>query len=126
MTNSVVHFEIPADDVERAKAFYGSAFGWTLTSMPGMGYTLVGTSPTDDQGRPSEPGAINGGMFARQPDIATPVITIQVDDLDAALAMVEQLGGAVVRRKTPVGDMGFAGYFTDTEGNVLGLWQNAS
>lgn len=126
MSGRVVHFEVPADDVERAKTFYAGAFGWQLTSMPDMGYTILGTAPTDEQGRPSEPGAINGGMFARQPDLATPVVTIEVADLDAALAKVEELGGTVVRPKTAVGDMGFAGYFSDTEGNVLGLWQVAS
>jgi predicted enzyme related to lactoylglutathione lyase len=91
--NSVVHFELPADDVERAQAFYREAFDWQMNSMPGMGYTLVGTSPTDESGRPTEPGAINGGMLARQAPITAPVITIGVDDIDAALNTVEKLGG---------------------------------
>ncbi len=125
MSGKVVHFEIPADDVERASAFYSEAFGWELTSMPGMGYTLIKTAVTDERGMPSEPGAINGGMFARQPDITGPVVTVDVDDLDAALVKVAELGGAVVRGKEAVGDMGFAAYFTDSEGNLLGLWQTA-
>ena len=94
--------------------------------MPEMGYTMVGTTPTDEQGMPSEPGAINGGMFARVEDVATPVITIDVDDIDAALAKVESLGGATVRASEPVGDMGFSAYFRDSEGNLMGLWQTAS
>ena len=126
MSGKVVHFEIPADDVERASSFYAAAFDWKLQSMPGMGYTLVTTTATDDQGMPAEPGAINGGMFTRQADIATPVITVDVADMDAALAKVEELGGQVVRGKEPVGEMGFAAYFTDTEGNLMGLWQTAS
>ena len=126
MSGKVVHFEIPADDVERAGSFYADAFDWKLQSMPGMGYTIITTTPTDDQGMPSEPGAINGGMFSRVADIATPVITVDVADMDAALARVEALGGQVVRGKEPVGDMGFAAYFTDTEGNLMGLWQTAS
>jgi predicted enzyme related to lactoylglutathione lyase len=126
MSGKVVHFEIPADDVERASSFYASAFDWKLQSMEGMGYTIIMTTPTDDQGMPSEPGAINGGMFTRVADIATPVITVDVADMDAALARVEALGGQVVRGKEPVGDMGFAAYFTDTEGNLMGLWQTAS
>ena len=69
MTSSVVHFELPADDVERAKKFYEQAFGWTMRSMPGMGYTLVGTTATDEQGMPVAAGAINGGMLARQAPI---------------------------------------------------------
>ena len=126
MSGKVVHFEIPADDVDRATSFYSAAFGWRLQSMPGMGYTMIGTAPSDDQGMPTEPGAINGGMFERQDDVATPVITIDVEDVDACLAKVEELGGSVVRSKQAVGDMGFAAYFKDSEGNLLGVWQTAS
>ena len=74
---------------------------------------------------PAEPGYIGGGMFARQRDVGTPVITIDVDDIDTALADVEAHGGATVQKKIPVGEMGFAAYFTDSEGNLLGLWQSA-
>ncbi|MBW3573377.1 MAG: VOC family protein [Actinobacteria bacterium] len=126
MSGKVVHFEVPVDDVDRATSFYVEAFGWQLASMPGMGYTMITTTPTDEQGRPAEPGAINGGMFVREADLTTPMITIDVADLDAALAKVEELGGSVVRPKFPVGDMGFAGYFRDSEGNLLGLWQSAT
>ncbi len=123
--NSVVHFELPADDVERAQAFYREAFDWNMNSMPGMGYTMVGTSPTDESGRPTEPGTINGGMLARQAPITAPTITIGVEDIDATLNTIEKLGGRTALGKQPVGDMGFSAYFVDTEGNVVGLWQNA-
>jgi predicted enzyme related to lactoylglutathione lyase len=121
----VVHFELPADDVERAQHFYREAFGWQLASMPGMGYTMITTAPTNEQGRPAEPGAINGGMLARQGPITAPVVTIGVDDIDATLAAVEKLGGSTALGRQAVGDMGFSAYFTDPEGNVMGLWQNA-
>jgi uncharacterized protein len=124
MSGRVVHFEIPADDVERAQAFYRDAFGWQLNSIPGMGYTLVSTTPSGDNG-PLEPGAINGGMLARQDPVQSTVVTIEVDDIDAALKTVESLGGKTVRGGMPVGDMGFAAYFADPEGNVVGIWQNA-
>jgi hypothetical protein len=123
--DKVVHFELPMDDVERAHAFYREAFGWQLNSMPGMGYTLVTTTPTDDNGRPSEIGAINGGMLTRQGPITAPIITIGVEDLDASLKRVEELGGKVAIGRQAVGDMGYSAYFTDPEGNVIGLWQNA-
>jgi predicted enzyme related to lactoylglutathione lyase len=121
----VVHFELPADDVERAREFYRTAFGWQMNSMPGMGYTMITTTPTNDQGRPSEVGGINGGMLARQGPITAPVVTIGVDDIDAALETVEKLGGTVALGRQAVGEMGFSAYFTDPEGNVVGLWQNA-
>jgi hypothetical protein len=123
--NSVVHFELPADDVERAQAFYREVFDWSMNSMPGMGYTMVSTSPTDESGRPSEPGTINGGMLARQAPVTAPTVTIGVDDIDATLNTIEKLGGRTALGKQPVGDMGFSAYFVDTEGNVIGLWQNA-
>ncbi|MDQ3462367.1 MAG: VOC family protein [Actinomycetota bacterium] len=83
MSGRVAHFEIPAEDMARASSFYSDAFGWQLQSMPGMGYTLMNTTPADDQGIPT-------------------------------------------RGRVAVGDMGFAGYFKDPEGNVLGLWENAT
>jgi predicted enzyme related to lactoylglutathione lyase len=125
MSGRVVHFEIPADDVPRAQAFYREAFGWAMNSMPDMGYTMVGTTPTDDRGTPTEPGSINGGMLARQEPISGPVIIVDVDDIDGALKRIEDLGGKVLRDKRPVADMGFAAYFADSEGNVIGLWQGA-
>jgi len=123
--DKVVHFEVPYDDVDRAHTFYREAFGWQLQSMPGMGYTMVTTTPADESGRPSEPGSVNGGMLARQGPITSPVITIGVDDLDDALARIEKLGGSVAIGRQAVGDMGFSAYVTDTEGNLIGLWQNA-
>lgn len=123
--DKVVHFEVPFDDGPRAVHFYREAFGWQLNSMPQMQYTMVTTIDTDDQGRPVEAGGINGGMLARQGPITAPVITIGVEDLDDALARVEKLGGKVAIGRQKVGEMGFSAYFHDTEGNLIGLWQNA-
>lgn len=125
MTGKVIHFEIPADDVERANDFYSKAFGWQISSIPELDYTSLGTTASDDAGLPTEPGAINGGLFAREPDLSSPVITIDTDDIDATLAKVEELGGQVVRKGFSVGDIGSAAYFLDTEGNLMGLWQTA-
>jgi predicted enzyme related to lactoylglutathione lyase len=123
--DKVVHFEVPFDDGPRATAFYREAFGWQLNSMPEMQYTMVTTTGTDEQGRLAEAGGINGGMLAKQGPITAPVITIGVDDLDDAVARVEKLGGKVAIGRQTVGDMGFSAYFHDTEGNLIGLWQNA-
>jgi len=125
MSGRVVHFELPVDDQERAKAFYAGAFGWDLADVPGMSYTMVTTTPSGDRG-PTDPGAINGGMAGRGGPITAPVITVEVADIDEALATVERLGGKTVQGRAAVGDMGFTGYFADSEGNVVGLWQTAS
>lgn len=125
MSNPVVHFEIPANDLERAQSFYRDTFGWGINPVPQMSYTLVMTAPTDEEGRLRDPGAINGGMLERQGPVTAPIITVQVDDIDAALAQIGQHGGRTLQAKFPVGDMGFGAYFADCEGNVLGLWQDA-
>jgi predicted enzyme related to lactoylglutathione lyase len=124
MGGRVVHFEIPFDDGDRARAFYQNAFGWNLMPIPEMSYTIVSTGPSGEQG-PTEPGYIGGGMMQRSEGCQGPVITVDVDDIDASLAKVEELGGTTVRPRQEVGQMGFAAYFTDPEGNLMGLWQSA-
>jgi uncharacterized protein len=126
MSGRVVHFEVPADDLERAQGFYREAFGWQLSPIPQMSYTLVSTAPVDDQGQPTEPGAINGGMLQRGGPITSPVITVEVENIDRALARIEELGGKTVVGRQAVGDMGFSAYFSDSEGNVVGLWENVA
>ena len=125
MSGRVVHFEIPADDVERAQGFYREAFGWQMTTVPGMEYTMVNTVPSGPDGMPTEPGAINGGMLRRQDPVTTPVVTVDVDNVDDALARLERLGGKTVVGRQAVGDMGFSAYFEDSEGNMVGLWETA-
>ncbi|MGH3356309.1 MAG: hypothetical protein ACRDOJ_10460 [Nocardioidaceae bacterium] len=56
---------------------------------------------------------------------SAPVVTVDVASIDAALQKIEELGGSTVLAKQPVADMGFAAYFRDPEGNVMGLWENA-
>lgn len=126
MAGRVVHFEIPFDDGDRARGFYKEIFDWQVQTLPEMGgYTLVMSGPSGDQG-PTEPGYINGGMLARGDSVASgPVIVVDVDSIDATLEKISGLGGSTVAPKTPVGDMGFAAYFTDPEGNVVGLWETA-
>jgi predicted enzyme related to lactoylglutathione lyase len=126
MSGRVVHFEIPYDDGDRARSFYEQNFGWQLVTLPEMGgYTLVSSGPSGDRG-PTEPGYINGGMLSReQAAHSGPVIVVDVDSIDAKLVKIEETGGKVVVGRTAVGDMGFAAYFADPEGNVMGLWENA-
>ncbi|NKX55843.1 VOC family protein [Arthrobacter mobilis] len=126
MSGRVVHFEIPADDTGRASEFYRSVFGWNLSPMPEVDYIAVGTTPADEQGMPLEPGAINGGMFKRSDNAPrSPVITIDVDDIDGTLEKIGTQGGSTVVPRQPVMDMGYFAYFQDSEGNVMGLWQSA-
>ena len=125
MSGKVVHFEVPFEDGDRARGFYKEAFGWQVMEMPEMGYTIVMTGPSSDTG-PTEIGFINGGMLSRE-QAATrgPVIVLDVESIETTLEKISGLGGSTVVGKTPVGDMGFAAYFTDPEGNVMGLWETA-
>lgn len=122
-----MHFEIPADDLNRAQRFYKEIFGWQIHKWPGEGeepYYLIMTVESDEKGMPKIPGAINGGMLRRQPGYQTPVIVINVSSIDDYLRKIEKAGGKVVVSKMKVGDIGLYARFQDTEGNVIGLWQD--
>lgn len=123
MSDRVVHFEIPFDEGDRARAFYAKVFGWEVTEMPEMGYTLVTSGPSGEQG-PTEPGFINGGMMQRQDPFTAPNLVIDVDSIEDSLQAVNDAGGTTVSEKQAVGEKGFAAYFKDTEGNLVGLWES--
>ena len=92
--DGVVHFEIPVEDADRAKAFYGTVFDWQMQDFPDMQYTIAMTTPIDDQTqRPTTPGAINGGLMSRSKETPNPVITIGVDSVEEALKKVVAEGG---------------------------------
>ncbi|HJQ48123.1 MAG TPA: VOC family protein [Amycolatopsis sp.] len=125
MSGKIVHFEIPFDNGDRARGFYRETFGWNVMEMPEMAYTMASTGPVTEQGTPSEPGFINGGMVARADATPkSPVLTIDVASIDAALEKIERLGGTKLVGRTEIPNMGFYAYFTDTEGNTMGLWEN--
>jgi predicted enzyme related to lactoylglutathione lyase len=121
--DSIVHFEIPADDPRRASKFYSDVFGWRIQQWENMPYWIVSTTESDQNGTPRNPGAINGGMGKREGPLKSTVVTIRVNDIDRALKTIEANGGKTVQKKQPIGDMGFTAYFKDSEGNVVGLWQ---
>lgn len=125
MSGEVGHFELPADNPERARKFYATTFGWKMNVMPQMDYTMVTTGKVDTQGMPSEPGVIGGGIAKRGGHVNHPVVTIIVDEISSIEKVIEKSGGKVLQKKTPIGDgaMGFTGYFKDSEGNIVGLYQ---
>jgi predicted enzyme related to lactoylglutathione lyase len=125
--DKVVHFEIPVDDQTRANEFYASVFDWEMNDADmggGVVYTTAKTVATDENMQPKEPGAINGGIMKRSSDTPAPMITIQVDSIDEALKKIEAGGGATVQPRTEIPNMGAFGYFKDSEGNTMGLWES--
>lgn len=113
-----IHFEIPADDVERASGFYREVFGWRFDKWDGpMPYWMITTG--DGKGEPG----IDGGMMPRPAPGASTVNTIGVESLDTTLAAVERLGGKTVAPKMAVPGIGWLAYCVDTEGNPFGVLQ---
>jgi predicted enzyme related to lactoylglutathione lyase len=119
----VVHFEIPADDVERAKKFYGDNFGWKLNQLgPEVGnYVLVHTGPTDEAGMPQDRGFVNGGLMRRDPSASSPVLVIAVADTDQTVEKVKKSGGRLVGEILDIPNVGRYARVQDTEGNVIGV-----
>ena len=121
--DKVVHFEIPFDNKDRAMKFYTQCFGWQLQDMPEMNYVMANTVATGPDYRPTEPGAINGGLFARPKEAPSPTLYIGVSSVDEAIEKVQAAGGKVVTPKTAIPGMGAYGRVADTEGNVIGLFE---
>jgi len=117
MPNSIVHFEIPADDVSRAKKFYEKAFGWKISDPHKMGYYFVETKKKGEEG-------INGGLMQRKTLGQTFTNYLIVGSIEASCEKVIGAGGAIVMTKMEVGpQMGWIAAFKDTEGNTLGFYQ---
>lgn len=119
----VVHFEIHAEEPDRAINFYQKTFGWEFQKWDGpMNYWLVMTGPDDQPG-------INGGLVERRGKIdgeavIAYVCTVDVPDIDVTVSSVEKNGGTIAVPKMAVPGVGWLVYFKDTEGNIFGAMQN--
>lgn len=116
----LTHFEIPADEPDRAKSFYGGLFGWSFQEVPGYeGYHLF-TTPVGEQGM--------GGAIGKRGESAPDRLRtyVNVDSIDAALPKVPELGGTVIADKAEVPGQGWFAVIQDTEGNEIALWEPAS
>ncbi len=112
----VCHFEIHADNPERAVKFYQQTFGWTIQKWDGpIPYWLVTTGP---EGTPG----INGGIMPRT-EGGSVYNTIDVPSVDDYVKKIEAAGGKVVRPKMAIPQVGYFAYCSDTEGNVFGIMQ---
>lgn len=111
----VIHFEIGADNPERAVKFYKDVFAWEFQKFPPMEYWLATT------GKAPEPG-IDGAIMPRESKQAV-INTIGVPSLAKALAAIKEAGGNVVQEKTTIPGVGYFAYCLDTEGNQFGVMQ---
>lgn len=112
----IVHFEIPADDLERAQKFYADLFGWKIKSWEGSEeYLMIDTG---------EEKAIEGGVLRRRAPEHTVTNYVGVDSVDVYLKKVAALKGEVVAPKMPVPKMGYYAICKDTENNIFGIWED--
>jgi uncharacterized protein len=115
--NRITHFELVSDDLEKTAAFYREVFGWQIEKWDGpVDYWLVGT------GDESTPG-INGGLMQAGGEYHGTINTIEVDDIDAAIAGVTAHGGEIISPKQPIPGVGLQAYFKDNCGIILGMIQ---
>src|SRR5258706_3420051 len=122
MANRVVHFEIEAQDIERAKKFYTNAFGWEMDQMGGDygNYVVVKT------GDPMEPMGINGGIYQTggKKEVNAYRCVVGVEDVQKAMSDVKAAGGKILSEKPD--DIPHVGLYVkceDTEGNLFTLLQ---
>jgi len=112
MGSTIVHFEIPVTDLNKAKEFYSKLFGWKIEVMPEMGYALI------------ETGSPPGGGFNKVEKVKEGgcLLYIQVEDIEKKLKEIEKAGGKTVREKTEIPTFGWNSGFEDVFGNILGLF----
>ncbi len=113
----VVHFEIGADDADRAEKFYSDVFGWTFTKWDGNSanpYRLIKTGEAGEQG-------IDGGMFVRPGPMTGHINTIDVPSVDEYAERIIAGGGKTVMPKMVIPGVGYLMYFTDTEDSMFAI-----
>jgi predicted enzyme related to lactoylglutathione lyase len=116
-TKTIVHFEIPANDVDRLSRFYMTVFGWKFekAEMPGMDYWLISTGP---RGK-----SVGGGMYKKSGPNDAARNFIGVEEIDSAIETFKQAGGAEIMGKQEVPGQGWSFIGADPEGNVIALWE---
>jgi uncharacterized protein len=114
---SIVWFEVPADDLGRAKEFYGSLFGWSFTKIPAA---IDDYWHIDTGGKDATP---DGGLMPRMHPKQSITNYVGVPSVTVAMKKVEKLGGTVCTSKTAVPRMGYFAICQDTEGNTFALWE---
>ncbi len=113
---SLVWFEIPADDIKRAKSFYGALFGWKINAFPGMpDYLHIDTGGGND--------TPDGGLMSRKHPQQSITQYVGVESVAKSAAKVTKLGGKICVPKAAVPQMGYFAVCQDTEGNSFALWE---
>ena len=124
MYHTIVHFDIPADDIEKLASFYKKVFNWKIERTPGpVDYWLIETVPTDSSGMPIRSG-VNGGMMKRENPEQRPTNYILVESVDEYARKIESNGGKIIVPKQEVHGMGYFAIALDPEENQFAIWEN--
>lgn len=122
LDHTIIHFEIPANDVEKIRKFYVDLFGWKIDKLPNMEYSIISTVPMNEKGNLIRPG-VNGGLYKKDMPQQQPVNYISVESVDEYSKKVTDLGGQIVVKKTEIPGMGWFAIAVDPEGNVFGIFE---
>ena len=123
MDHTLMHFEIPANDVDKLKRFYEEVFGWKIVQASGpIEYWVIQTVPVDKDGMLVRPG-VNGGMYKKQVPESKPVNYFSVESISDFLEKIVKLGGKVTQPKQEVPEIGWIAAAEDPEGNIFALIQ---
>ena len=122
MDHTIIHFEIPANNVDKLRNFYTDLFGWKITKLGDMEYYSIETVPMDEKGNLKGPG-VNGGLYKRDMPQQQPLNYIYVESVDEYSKKVTALGGQIIMQKTEITKMGWFALAKDPEGNVFGLFE---
>jgi len=121
---NIAYFEVPADNVGRAKNFYHSLFGWKIEPTKTAGADMKTMEYQDIiTGKPQEKTLNMGGMYKRQIP-GTPFMPyVMVENVDKIIAKAEKLGGKIIMPKMEIASVGDTAIIQDTEGNTIGVWK---
>lgn len=126
--NRVVHFEIGAEEPERAMDFYKSLFGWKIEKWDGpYDYWLISTGDSGERG-------IDGGLYIREKatersksmsSAINAIVTVEVEDIEKTISLIKENGGEIIQDRGEIPMIGWLAYARDTEGNIFGVMQSS-
>lgn len=119
--SNIAYFEIPADDIRRAKKFYAGLLDWEFmpSRVPGIPVEYWNIST----GKSGKDTLNMGGLYQRKEPSSRMLMYAVVKDIDTALAKVEELGGKIISPKMTLDAVGTLVTIIDSEGNLIGLWE---
>ena len=110
----ITHIDIPVTDMERAKSFYSTLFGWQIAAPPGFEDYPMWQAPNQISG---------GGLAPRGDGFTQPRSYVEVDSIDETMALAQANGAREVMAKSPISETSWWAVFEDPDGNVVGLYE---